>query len=98
MAQRKLWGVLPSFLTSPSPFRSLPWRQIIRIVNRINLKEWLGANTGIRAELVHNVRNWAKWFEGMGTQMAGGFIGEGSLHAYIFMRRKDRQCPCWKTH
>lgn len=58
-------------------------RHIKRVFKRLNVKEWLGGNTEIHAEIVHNVRNWSVWFDRLGIQMSGGFIGEGSLHAWL---------------
>ena len=64
-------------------------RKVQEAFKRINLSEWIGADTRIRAEYVQEVRDWSSWLAGFNVKLMGGMRGDATgIHAWIFMRRK----------
>ncbi|CAK9062233.1 unnamed protein product, partial [Durusdinium trenchii] len=68
-------------------------RKLKNILERINIRRWIGQKAIIKVEWLTSCRPWKEWFDHhLPVTFRGGMkVDESAHHCYLFMLRKD--CP-----
>lgn len=68
----------------------------MHVLSKVNLRQFLGNCTVVRATYVKVVRDWALWLSPLGLTFAGGLKNDDTaIHGFIFMRRKGTPSELW---
>lgn len=69
-------------------------RTIRRLMEKLHIQHWVGADCEVHVEKLNDVRDWNAWFRLMGVDFEGGLLSDATgVHGFLFMRRKGHARP-----